>query len=264
MSIILEVKKLSKEFGGLKALDNVDFIVNENEILSIIGPNGAGKTTCFNCIFGISRATYGNIYFYNNKNKYNITNMRTDNIARRSIARTFQNIRLFPNLTVLDNILIGQHIHVKSNFIDIIFNLKFHDEEEKIFIDNSLKYINFLELKIDINEYTCNLPYGIQKRLEIARALVLEPRLLLLDEPAAGLNIQETQKLMQLIQKIRNSGITVILIEHDMKMVMNISDRIIVLDYGEKIAEGHPEEIQKNSKVIEAYLGELGEDFLDA
>jgi len=248
---ILSVEELSINFGGLVAVDHVSFEVKRGEILSIIGPNGSGKTTIFNLISGIYKPTTGKILF---KDKL-INGMKPHNVAFMGIARTFQNVRLFKQMTVLENVLVGHHPKVKSLFIDDLFHTSKQRKEEVMIREQAIKLLDLFHLKQYIDEKAENLPYGDQRRLEIVRALASEPEIMLLDEPAAGMNPQETEDLIRLIGQIKDLGITIVLVEHDMKVVMDISQRIIVLDYGKKIAEGVPEEIRKNERVIEAYLG---------
>lgn len=254
---MLEIKDLTIQFGGLKAVQNFNLNIGENEIVGLIGPNGAGKTTIFNAITGVRNPTSGEIY-YNHKD---ISKMKPYMITQNNIARTFQNIRLFSNLTVLDNIKISYSYCVKYNLIDAIFKTSRYFKEEKTIEENSMELLKTFGLQEDAYELADNLPYGKQRRVEIARALAANPTLLLLDEPAAGMNPQETKELTELIGWIREKfGVSILLIEHDMKLVMNICDKIAVLDYGKKIAEGTPSEIKNNNRVIEAYLGEASDE----
>jgi branched-chain amino acid transport system ATP-binding protein len=286
---LLEVTSLSKDFGGLRAIDHLTFHVERGEILSIIGPNGAGKTTVFNVITGIYPATIGQVSFdsativqtpgrgrdralrrflaflgdwipwlpaYLLRNLRMAPALRPHDIVELGIARTFQTIRLFPRLTALENVMAGQHHTARAGALGALLRLSAERAEEARIVEASLKRLAFMGLAAHADELARNLAYGDQRRLEIARALATNPKLLILDEPAAGLNEAEGLALMDTIRKIRDSGVTVLLIEHDMKVVMGISDRIVVLDNGRHIAEGTPAEIQRNPEVIAAYLGE--------
>ncbi len=248
---VIEIKGVTQRFGGLTALSNINIYVQKGEILGCIGPNGAGKTTLFNVITGIYAPTEGSVVLCGE----DITGGKPYVIAEKGISRTFQNIRLFKKLTVEDNILIGTHTRTSTNLLDAIFKTpKKRREDQRIErqVGEILELLNMSDHRYDIAD---SLPYGGQRKLEIARALATEPKLLLLDEPAAGMNEQETEELMGIIRKLQAMNYTILLIEHDMNFVMNVCDRIVVLDYGIQIAEGLPEEIKTNPQVIEAYLG---------
>ena len=248
---LLEVKGITKTFGGLVAVENVEFNVNEGEIVSIIGPNGAGKTTIFNMLTGVYHVNGGKILFDGKE----IQNKQPRDIVKAGIARTFQNIRLFPTMRVIENVLVGEHINIGYNFLDLLFKTKKYRAEEKAAHQSAIDLLVSLDLGDQIDNYAKNLPYGMQRKLEIARAIATKARLIILDEPAAGMNPQESEELKEFIRKLRGKGQTILLIEHDMSVVMDISDRIYVIDHGRKIAEGLPKEIAVNKRVITAYLG---------
>lgn len=250
---LLKVTDLSKAFGGLRAVSNFNIAIEQGELVGLIGPNGAGKTTAFNLLTGVYEPTEGSIEF----DGKSLAGLKPYQITQRGVARTFQNIRLFSELSVLDNVKIAYHFHVKYGLLETVFRLgRYHGEEAEI-AEKALRFLEIFQLSHRKDEIARNLPYGEQRRLEIARALAAQPRLLLLDEPAAGMNPQETQQLMEMIRWIRKEfGLTILLIEHDMSLVMGVCERIYVLDYGSIIAHGTPDEIKNNPRVIEAYLGE--------
>jgi branched-chain amino acid transport system ATP-binding protein len=248
---ILQLDHVSKRFGGLLAVDDVSFNVAKGEVFALIGPNGAGKTTLFNCITGIFSPTEGRVVFEGR----DVAGHKPHDVAELGIARTFQNIRLFGYMSALDNVRVGQHVRMRAKLWDALLKTPKERREELRVTERARELLDFVGIGRHGDSYARNLAYGQQRRLEIARALATEPRLLLLDEPAAGFTPQEKVELMQLVEKILGQGITFFLIEHDMKVVMGASRRIAVLDHGEKIAEGTPDEIRNNRKVIEAYLG---------
>ena len=255
---LLEVSGLTMDFGGLRAVDNVGLDIFEGEIVALIGPNGAGKTTFFNCVTGIYEPTAGDVKIHPPGGaSRRINGMKPNRITALGMARTFQNIRLFPAMTVLENVMIGRHCRTSTSILDAILGSRKAAREEKESVDKSYQLLKKVGLADVADEFSRNLSYGAQRRLEIARAMATDPFLLLLDEPAAGMDPQETRELDELIVRIRNEDkLAVLLIEHDMKLVMNISDRIYVMEYGKEIAQGTPQQIKENPKVIEAYLGE--------
>jgi branched-chain amino acid transport system ATP-binding protein len=258
METILDVKDLTMDFGGLRALDHIDIQVKKGEIAALIGPNGAGKTTFFNCITGIYNPTLGDVKIHPNSNEEKSLNgLKPNLVTEYGLARTFQNIRLFSEMSVLENVMLGRHCRMKSKIFSAIFRPPATIKEEKQAIEDSYQILEKIELTQYVNELAKNLPYGAQRRLEIARALATEPFLLLLDEPAAGMNPHETEELDDLIIRLRDKeNVSILLIEHDMKLVMSLSDDIFVMDYGKLIAHGTPDEIKSNPAVIKAYLGE--------
>jgi branched-chain amino acid transport system ATP-binding protein len=248
---LLELKEVSRFFGGVKAVDGVSFSVKKGQIKSIIGPNGAGKTTLFNVIAGNMRATSGTIKLQGRK----VTTFPDYKMACMGVARTFQTIKIFTNMTVLENVMVGRHPRSRAGFFSTAFRFPWMRREEASIIREAGKHLEFFDLLEKADHPAHTLPFKEQRLLEFARALATEPVILLADEPAAGLNTRETKDIAALIKKIKETGVTVLLVEHDMSLVMDISDEILVLDYGKKIAEGTPAQIRKNDEVIAVYLG---------